>query len=340
MISTSTSPCPSSTPVASSTRSSRWRSKARPRPEGKTPCGAPHAPTHRTHCGALAVGSAWSRTVCGCGRCGRAGRSWCVCARAHAWAFACIVFLCWGEGDFECWGTPRSISLLPAAGMLQITLLFLVIYAAGTAFYMRNAFLVMHRANSLHPVQPPSPHRHSPPTSPCSRARSHWSAARDATPAQPVSPVGTDRRALVPPALPYERCPCSPLCTACAAFIRPLRPRPLRCGADPEWVAAELHPLRDAIGCVGAVPPVERPGVPTRPVWVAGAPSCIPRDSVPHAALPPSSCADGAAAHEWSPLPVLLPVPSHDPLPALCAQRRGRMPRPDPSHPFDRSLCA
>jgi hypothetical protein len=78
-------------------------------------------------------------------------------------------------------GYSTQHSLLSAAGMLQITLLFLVIYAAGTAFYMRNAFLVMHRANSLHPVQPPSPHRHSPPTSPCSRARSHWSAARDAT---------------------------------------------------------------------------------------------------------------------------------------------------------------
>jgi len=37
-------------------------------------------------------------------------------------------------------------------GILQITLLFLVIYGAGTAFYMRNAFLVMHRANSLHPM--------------------------------------------------------------------------------------------------------------------------------------------------------------------------------------------
>ena len=78
-------------------------------------------------------------------------------------------------------GYSTQHSLLSAAGMLQITLLFLVIYAAGTAFYMRNAFLVMHRANSLHPVQPPSPHRHSPPTSPCSRARSHWRAARDAT---------------------------------------------------------------------------------------------------------------------------------------------------------------
>ena len=71
-------------------------------------------------------------------------------------------------------GYSTQRSLLSAAGMLQITLLFAVIYAAGTAFYMRNAFLVMHRANSLHPVQPPA---HTPlPTSPCSRARSHWSA--------------------------------------------------------------------------------------------------------------------------------------------------------------------
>lgn len=162
-------------------------------------------------------------------------------------------------------------------------------------------------------------------------------AQRVMQPAQPVSPVGPDRRALVPPGAAHAL-RWAP--HAQPSFAHSATPRPLRCGADPEWVAAELHPLRDAIGCVGAVPPVERPGVPTRPVWVAGAPACIPRGSVPHAALPPSSCADGAAAHERSPLPVLLPVPSHDPLPALCAQRRGRMPRPDPSHPFDRSLCA
>jgi hypothetical protein len=124
-------------------------------------------------------------------------------------------------------GYSTQRSLLSAAGMLQITLLFLVIYAAGTAFYMRNAFLVMHRANSLHPVPPPSPHRHSPPTSPCSRARSHWSAAV-MQPAQSVSPVGTDRRALVPPALPML-----------SAVHRMCSIHSPTAGADPEWVAAD-----------------------------------------------------------------------------------------------------
>jgi hypothetical protein len=37
-------------------------------------------------------------------------------------------------------------------GLLQLSLVFLAIYGAGCAFYMRNAFLVMHRSNSLHPM--------------------------------------------------------------------------------------------------------------------------------------------------------------------------------------------